>query len=225
MNQEKSNISKKRKVDRQKAKQTMQCFMNEDYFMPAPEVFVHSNFPKDTKWMLLPSEFIIPSVEAFTSLPFLFPAFFRLGLRMITEPNFTLHSREGKCRIWLISDYNNAHRLNFTYQLDLLRTDYKNTGILDENIHRQVVHCRHNDKFFFEISFPIEGEYKLEIHGGYHKRHMMRLCYFKLICDKRLSNFRYLPYNPGNIMWGPGPTCAEHGLVLPSKPTGIVRVS
>lgn len=192
--------------------------------MPAPEIFVHSNYPNDQQWELLSPEYTVKSREEFLSLPFLFPAFFRLGLRLVSEPNFVLRAKDGKVKIWIASDLNNAHRLVLFYELHLLKTPYKNSGVLLPNLHRQVLHCRHSDMFYFEVRFPVEGEFKLEIYGGYNKSHSMKLCYFKLVCEKRLSRFRYVPHYPGKLMWGPGPACEEFGLVLPSKPTGIVKV-
>ena len=207
-----------------KFKEMIKAFINEDYFMPAPEVFIHSNYPKYTRWQLLNSEYTIQSKDDFLSLPFIFPAFFRLGLRLDTDPSFVLHSRNGKCIIWISTEFNNAHRLTLTYDLHLLSTHYNRSEVLLPNLQRQGLYCRHNDKFVFEIRFPVEGYFKLEIYGGYHKSHSMKLCYFKLVCTKSLPMFRYLPYYPENLMWGPGPACEDHGLVLPSKPTGIVIV-
>lgn len=193
--------------------------------MPAPEVFLHSNYPNDPRWELLSQEYTIESREHFLALPFLFPAFFRLGLRLVTAPSFTLHSIDGKCKIWIASEFKDAHRLVLTYELHLLDTQYSKAEVLLPNLHRQVVNCRHNDGlFYFEVIFPVEGVFKLEIHGGYYKSHSMRLCYFKLVCEERRSPFRYFPYYPDKLMWGPGPMCKDFGLVLPSKPTGIIKV-
>jgi hypothetical protein len=205
-------------------KEIIKGFINEDYFMPAPEVFIHSNYPKNARWQLLSPEYTIESKDEFLSLPFIFPAFFRLGLRLDTEPNFVLHSNDGKCTIWISTEFNNAHRLTLTYDLHLLSTHYDRSEILLPNLKRQGLYCRHNDMFVFEIRFPVEGYFKLEIYGGYHRSHSMKLCYFKLVCEKSLSIFRYLPYYTENLMLGPGPSCEEYGLVLPSKPTGIVIV-
>ncbi|XP_060608177.1 uncharacterized protein LOC132760255 [Ruditapes philippinarum] len=126
--------------------------------------------------------------------------------------------------IWISTEFNNAHRLTLTYDLHLLSTHYDRSEVLLPNLKRQGLYCRHNDMFVFEIRFPVEGYFKLELFGGYHRSHSMKLCYFKLVCEKSLSNFRYLPYYTENLMWGPGPSCEEYGLVLPSKPTGIVIV-
>ncbi|XP_053406230.1 uncharacterized protein LOC123565993 [Mercenaria mercenaria] len=224
INKEKESKGKTRSEVVKTVKEIIKSFINEDYFMPAPEVFIHSNYPNDARWQLLSQELTVESREGFLSLPFIFPAFFRLGLRLVTTPSFVLYSKDGKCKIWIATDYNNAHRLVLTFELHLLSTPYAKSEILIPNLRRQVLHCRHNEMFYFEIRFPVEGVFKLEIHGGYNKSHSMKLCYFKLVCENRLSKFRYLPYYPDKLMWGPGPVCEEYGLVLPSKPTGIVKV-
>lgn len=190
--------------------------------MPTPEVFVHSCCADDPEWQLLPEEYALRSREDFHRLPYIFPAFFRLGLKLVSEPSSVLHSVNGMCRIWILCEREIAHRLDLTYELFLQESKYSDTHSLEENIQRLVLHSRHNRLFYFEVRFPIVGTYKLEISGGFHNSHSLRLCQFKLKCDAPLSGFKYLPVLPGPLMFGCGPVINEHGLILPSKPAGVI---
>lgn len=218
------NEGRKREDVIRQLKLVVQNFINEDYFMPTPEVFVHSNYADNKKWQLLPTEYIVQSIEDFLDMPLLFPAFFRFGLKLLTKPSCVLYSEKGKVKIWFLEEMGNAHKLALTYELHLMETQCANYHVLKPNMNRLVIHCRHNELFYFEIRFPIEGVFRLDIQGGFHKAHALRLCQFKLICESRMEKFKYVPYDPEDMMWGPGPLCSEHGLDLPSKPTGIVKI-
>ena len=207
-----------------KLKLTVQHFINEDYFMPNPEMFIYSNYADKPRWQLLPTVYSVKSQEEFLALPLLFPAFFRFGLKLLTEPSCVLYSDKGKVKIWFLESHGNAHKLTLQFDLFLLNSKCPNTQILVPKLNRLVLHCRHSDLFYFEIRLPIEGTFRLDIQGGYHKSHSLRLCQFKLICESRMENFSYVPFDPGMLMWGPGPMCNEYGLDLPSKPTGIVKI-
>ncbi|KAH3841263.1 hypothetical protein DPMN_114722 [Dreissena polymorpha] len=192
--------------------------------MPTPEVFVHSNWTDDNRWQLLRPEYTILTKSEFLFLPILFPAFFRFGLRLVSERCCSLESSEGKVKIWISADFNNAHRLTLSTELHLLSTECANHKLILPHLNKLVIHSRHNDYFYIEVRFPIEGTFRLEINGGYHGSHALRLCQFRLICNRRIDDFKYIPYEPFPLMWGPGPECLPFGLTLPSKPTGIVRI-
>lgn len=192
--------------------------------MPNPEMFIYTNYADNTKWQLLPPEYTVKSQDVFLSLPLLTPAFFRYGLKLLTDPSCVLYSTNGKVKIWFMEEHGNAHKLTLLYDLYLIKSNCANTHVLVPNLNRLVLHCRHSELFYFEIRFPIEGEFRLDIQGGFHKSHSLRLCQFKLVCENRMKDFVYVPYDPDNLMWGPGPMCHEYGLDLPSKPTGIVKI-
>lgn len=192
--------------------------------MPNPETFIYSNYATNKKWQLLPPDYTIGSRNEFLTLPFLFPAFFRFGLKLLTDQCCVLESTNGKVKIWFIEEQGNAHKLTLTYDLELLETKCANSSLLKPNLHRLVLHCRHSDLYYFEIRFPIEGVFRLDIQGGFHNSHFLRLCQFKLVCESRMKDFKFVPYDPDVLMWGPGPLCHDFGLDLPSKPTGIVKI-
>lgn len=79
--------------------------------------------------------------------------------------------------------------------------------------------------FTFEIRFPVEGGYKLVIYGGLHQSSKLRLCEFKLNCKKRMQRFNLFPTDGNNIGWGPGPHSEAAGLLVPSKPNGLIPVA
>ena len=192
--------------------------------MPRPEVLIYNCFADDTRWQLLPPDFTVQTREEFSKLPFLLPAFFRLGLRLLSFHSCILRSDEGMCRIDFACDKDNSHRLSLTYDLYLKESKSSDIKLLPEDLEKLVLHSRQNRVFMFEIRFPVEGTYRLEISGGYHKSHSVRLCQFQIICARRLQNCVSLPLNPDKLMWGPGPASDEVGLLLPSRPTGLIYV-
>lgn len=200
-------------------------WINEDFFMPRPEVYIYNCFADDTRWQLLPPEFAVQSRDDFSSLPFLLPAFFRLGLRLLSTHCCILKSEDGYCKIVISCDKDNAHRLSLNYELYLKESKSTDLKIAPDDLERLVLHSRQNKVFLFEVRFPLEGIYRLEIQGGYHNSHSVRLCQFQLQCTRRLQNCVTLPVSPGKLMWGPGPASDEVGLLLPSKPTGLILVS
>lgn len=199
-------------------------WINEDFFMPRPEVYVYNCFADDIRWQLLPPDFTVQSREDFSKLPFLLPAFFRLGLTLLSAHTCMLKSEEGMCRIEIACEKDNAHRLSLNYELYLKESKSSDIKLTEEDLERLVLHSRQNKVFLFEIRFPIEGTYRLEIHGGYHNSHSVRLCQFQLQCTRRLQNCVTLPVSPDKLMWGPGPDSDEVGLLLPSRPTGLISV-
>ena len=96
-----------------KLKLTVQHFINEDYFMPNPEMFIYSNYADKPRWQLLPTVYSVKSQEEFLALPLLFPAFFRFGLKLLTEPSCVLYSDKGKVKLWFLESHGNAHRFVF----------------------------------------------------------------------------------------------------------------
>lgn len=223
INREIKSVGKKRTEDIQRVKDLVKLIINEDFFMPNPEVFIHSNYSDDIRWQLLSPEFTLNSRDEFNSLPFVYPAFFRLGFRFISAPSSVIEAIDGKCKLWFSNELKKSHRLTLTYELHLLETNYQNTQILLPHLHKLVLHCRHNDLFYFEVRLPIQGVFLLDIKGGFHQAHFIKLCVIKILCDKPMNGFRYLPYSPDLLMWGPGPMCIDTGLVLPSRPTGVVK--
>jgi len=205
-------------------KVVVKTFINEDFFMPRPEVFLHTNWADDPRWQLLRPEFTVYKKDEFLGLPVLLPAFYRFGLRLISKRSCVLESDSGKCKIWIAADNNNAHRLTLSAELHLLETSEPNYKYVLEDFHKMVIQSRHNDFFYFEIRFPILGIFRIDIYGGLHKSHRFKLCQFKLIVNEIMPDFKFVPLSPEPLMWGPGPECLEYGLELPSKPTGIVRV-
>ena len=199
-------------------------WINEDFFMPRPEVYAYNCFADDTRWQLLPPEFTVQSREEFSILPFLLPAFFRLGLRLLTTHSCILKSENGTCRIEIACEKDNAHRLSLNYELYSKEAKSSELKLAPDDLERLVLHSRQNKVFLFEIRFPVEGTYRLEIHGGYHKSHSVRLCQFQIQCTKRLHNCVTLPVSPDKLMWGPGPYSDDVGLLLPSRPTGLISV-
>lgn len=202
--------------------------INEEFFMPRPEVFIYRCYADDTQWHLIPQGKTLKSVEEFTNLVYISPPFFRFGLTLASNPYCVQYSVNGKVNMEIIAPKDIIHVLNLGYRIHAEETDnQKNASrnkLLQESILTKfVINYRSNDRFVFEIRLPLEGTYRLTITGGFGKQ-LCHLCRFKLICTESVSEWFIAPVHPGNDGWGPGPVAERAGLLLPTKPSGLLTV-
>lgn len=193
------------------------------YFMPKPDEFLYECCALDTDWQLVKKERTVKSKDEFLIKPYLLPPFHGLGLTLVSEQNCKLESQNGMCRIEFKGKHSNSHFLILTYEL------FKKESQVDgskkkQKMSRMVFNSRSNDHFIFDIRFPEEGEYKLVIFGSPYKSPALRICEFKIDCRKRLEGCKLLPLDGSKLGWGPGPATLEVGLLIPSKPNGLVTV-
>ena len=213
-------------VERERATKGIQKnTFQEYYFMPKPSEYIYECYTDQTEWQLLPANNIVRSKEEFIHMPYLLPPFFGLGLEMMSERRCELQSKDGICTIQFRGNDKNAHMVCLDYELFVKDTKDVDSVFLQGNrLPRLVFNSRSGSTFTFEIRFPAEGEYKLIIYGGVHQSSKLRLCEFKLHCRKRMQGFSLLPVDDNRIGWGPGPHSVAAGLMLPSKPNGLIPV-
>ena len=213
-------------LEREKATKGIQMnTFQEYYFMPKPSEYIYECFTDQKEWQLLPVEKTIGSREEFIQLPYLLPPFFGLGLELISERKCELQSNDGICKIQFRGNNKNLHMICLDYELFVKDTkDIESIFLQGNKLPRLVFNSRSGSDFTFEIRFPIEGEYKLIIYGGVYQSSKLRLCEFKLNCRKRMQGFSLLPVGDNGIGWGPGPHSEAAGLMMPSKPNGLIPV-
>jgi hypothetical protein len=214
---------------------TEKNIFDERYFMPDPEQFIYQCCAENKEWQLVPTRSMVSSYVEFAKKPILYFSFFDLGLQLISEQNCVLESKDGFCKIELKAKPSNAHLISLSYELyrkepdvepsgdKAKRNERKNDG--EEDYARMVFNSRAAEVFTFDIRFPRTGFYKLVIRGGPHTSGYRSLCEFRLICNQEMVGRSLLPIDCGKIGWGPGPTTKEAGLLLPSKPSGLIPVS
>ena len=190
--------------------------------MPKPAEFLYECWPFEKDWQLVGSDKRVKDRKAFTELPYLLPPFHSLGLTLISEQKCVLNCDDGFCRIEFKAKAATAHMLNLQYEL--FKKD-ENNHPENTNLTRMVFNSRANEHFVFELRFPVTGKYKLIIYGGPYKSPALRLCEFLIHCKKAVTNTPLLPLACDKFGWGPGPVSIEAGLLMPSKPSGLIPVN
>ena len=198
----------------------------ESYFMPRPEEFIYMCYPDDPKWQLLPPDKCVKSTDEFLNLPYLLPAFFGLGLTLTSVHCCELHSNNGLIDIVVRCQRNNYSKMVMTYDLFIkdARSEDAEDMLQAENLPRLVLNTRSEERFNFQIRFPVEGIYKIVFYAGYYGKPLLRICEFKLNCSQRLPNCKLLPLNTGMDGWGPNPRTEKAGLLFPSVMGGVISV-
>ena len=198
----------------------------EYYFMPKPIEYIYACYTEQTEWQLLSSQETVKSRDEFLCLPYLLPPFFGLGLELVSEKSCELQSQDGTCKIQFTGQKKNSHLICLQYELFVKdNKDIENMFLQGNKLPRLVCNSRSGTMFTFEIRFPVEGGYKLVIYGGLYQSSKLRLCEFKLNCKKRMQRFNLFPTDGNNIGWGPGPHSEAAGLLVPSKPNGLIPVA
>lgn len=198
----------------------------ESYFMPKPEDFRYMCYPDDPKWQLLPPEKVVKSSEEFLSLPYLLPAFFGLGLSLSSLNCCELDAKNGLVDIVIRCTRKIYNKMAMTYDLFIKDVQYTDEEemLRVENLPRLVLNSRCEERFSFQIRFPVEGTYKIVFYAGLYGQQLLRICEFKLNCAQRLPNCKLLPLNTGMDGWGPNPRTENAGLLFPSVMGGVISV-
>ena len=199
----------------------------ERYFMPNPEEFIYECYAIEKDWQLVPPKSVVSSVEEFIEKAYLFPPFFGIGLTLTSDPKCVLYSKEGFCKISMKARTANAHMIVLKYELFRKEpdSDSYSSSYIGGDVARMVFNSRAGEMFTFDIRFPVTGVYKLVIYGGPHKSAALRLCEFKINCEQEMKGRSLLPIECDDIGWGPGPVSVEAGLLMPSKPSGLIPIN
>ena len=200
------------------------------YFMPRPAEFLYECFPNKKAWQLVEPEAQIADRKSFLEMPYLLPPFHGLGLQLVSERKCVLDSVDGFCIVEFRGRNTNSHMINLQYELFRKENSESEDGEREDFppsiFKRMVFNYRANEHFVFEIRFPREGTYKLVIYGGPYKYTALRLCEFRINCKKSVpKGVGLLPMECDDIGYGPGPVCMNAGLLMPSKPNGLVPVN
>lgn len=198
----------------------------EYYIFPDPQEFVHRCHPDEDKWQLSKTPI---DRKSFFQMPYLFPTFFGLGLKMVSKKSCLLKSTDGEVIIEIQAPIKNANTIDLWYELYL--KDGKEEigenikGFLEaENIPKLVAMLRCGDVWRFKISLPIKGTFKLCCYGGPHKSTLSRIAEFRIDNHAPKKHFHILPFNPGRVGFGPGPAATEANLFTPSHSDGLVSI-
>ena len=189
--------------------------------MPKPPEVIYECWPFEKEWQLLDANKLVKGRDAFTKLPYLLPPFHSIGLTLVTENSCVLKTVNGFCRIEFKAKSGTAHMINLTYEL--FKKEDTNAATRT-NLTRMVFNSRANENFVYELRFPETGKYKLVIYGGPYRSPGLHLCEFLIVCEKGATNVPLLPLACDKFGWGPGPAAIEAGLIMPSKPSGMIPI-
>ncbi|XP_045176045.2 lim and transglutaminase domain protein ltd-1-like [Mercenaria mercenaria] len=196
------------------------------FFMPNPEKFIYLCCASKPEWQLVSPGSVVPSLEEFIKKANLSFPFFDIGFQLTSEQACTLNSKNGFCKVEMKAKKTKAHMIVLQYELfKRMDADSHKALTKDEDVARMVFNSRAGEIFIFDIRFPETGIYKLVIYGGPHTSQSLRLCKFKLVCNQEMVGRNLLPLDCGKVGWGPGPVSLEAGLMMPSKPSGLITVN
>ncbi|XP_033751020.1 hillarin-like [Pecten maximus] len=196
--------------------------LNEYYFLPDPEDFVHIAMALDQEWQFIDKPF---TLEKFCSIPLLRTSYFSRDVEITSGYNSRLHSKNGEVAIGFKA-LDEKWDGFLTYELFF--NDEESMSVLpsEMQLDRYVVNERNFEQWKFIVRCPVTGVYKLEIHSQKHSGYSVWICAFKLFCNEVTEGgTKALPLNVGHIGWGPSNEMVNAGLTSPSQKTGIVMAS
>ena len=151
-----------------------------------------------------------------------------MEMKLLSKNACCLHSSGKTLTLTFETSKETANAINLDYEFLLkegsAQTEDENEMLKPESMPRLVTKIRNASEWNFDIQFPIEGIYKIVIFGGPDTHSLLRLCEFKILCEKRTEGCRLIPFNPGKLGFGPGPESDRAGLLLPSHRNGIITI-
>lgn len=191
--------------------------INEFFFLTDPHDFLYYCFPDDPKWQLLTLPY---DLKKFVGVPFLQEAYFKLGLRLVTEQSCILNDIDGviETGFRIPEDYPIQMNYDLFYKREESEVDLDSRTSLN----KYVIMNFEDNIWSFIVRFPVPGVYKLSIFGGHVDReHVPWIADFRLICKKTREHCVPFPDAPW-IGVGYSHEAQKAGLVDPSHKSGII---
>jgi hypothetical protein len=201
------------KTQQQAAPENVRYELDEYYFMPAPSQLIYTHFPDNADWQLLERPL---NLDEFEDLVPVKPAFFRLGLQLVSHTNAVIRCNPNvnDTSIRIKSPRKKAGSLRFTF--NLLKedgTDSFNETKLSRFAMQELV----NNMCYVTVRPPQKGSYLLVIYakdltdktkegvyGG--------ICEYKIISEEDRVNPN--PFPPCvHTTWGPGDSASKFDMV------------
>lgn len=192
---------------------------NAHYVFPDPNIFIYSCCALKPEWQLVNSP--VYSESQVAQMPLLQTSYFAFGFNLVSEHTSVVESTDGFCKVVLKCDRVIAEDTELKYELFQKSQDETKSSFDEDKWSRMVFNLRERELFTFEVRFPSTGIYKLDISL---KPMSALLISTKLICNTPMSGRSLLPLSCAEIGWGPGPTCEKAGLLMPSKPSGLISI-
>lgn len=189
--------------------------VNEYFFMPDAEEFVHRCFPDKPEWQLLRTTI---TKEQFIEMPFCQPPFFDYKLKLVSKPNCVLNSKDGKCSISL----KGALIENMMMAFDLYFSEKESGTSFPSGVptDKYVAVLQQKGYVVFNVRVPHPGVYKMDIYGVC-QGDLLWLCSFKFVCKNSNHDVKPFPCSP-DIGFGPNVITRFAGLIPESHCDGFI---
>jgi len=205
--------------------------MDEYFFLSKPKEYIYWCYPDDDKWQLLQHAV---SRDTFLTLPLLRPQFFRHGLSLLSRRECVLESTDGSFQLKIESPKDIAMTNYFWFELSIVQgsTNQSDNDGNNQKSNTQekeylkqlqnfVVMSNFLNTWSFDISFPLEGIFEMDIKMGEGSDSLKSVALFRIFCLARKSVLRSLPVNPQHVGFGPGTETRKAGLMYPSHRHGV----
>lgn len=174
-------------------------------------------FPNDSKWQLVSKKW---DFSKFCRIPECEQSYFKQNMEVKNKFIGILKTKDGECLIELASDDPEGLNLDYEFYYNNKESGLEISDSLQLN--NYVLMERSLSSWRFCIRFPESGVYKLQIVGG--RGYEVDLCAFKIICDTPMKDCKPLPFNPGQVGYGPNHDTELAGIVAKSHRHGIVKM-
>ncbi|XP_069137628.1 hillarin-like isoform X2 [Argopecten irradians] len=196
------------------------------YFLMDPRQSINWFFPAEPKWQLIKRPL---QKEEFLDLPVYRSEFFELGLKLESENSYHLHSEEGRVRIDISSTEELSDEIYLWFDIALHTIHGKHSPVtqkltIHDNLQKLVAMIKQKHNWMFQMTLPIEGEYKVTIYGSVNGDDFGPIIKFQLHCDKRFDKCSMFPEDPKEVGFGPGLAAKDGGLLFPSRSNGFYPV-
>lgn len=192
--------------------------LNEFYFFTDPEILVHMAFPVDKRWMLLSRKW---EFSKFVDIPHCEQTYFEENVQVLSKFTGRLKTKDGECSVELTCEDTDEFTMDYELYFNNEESGKEISSSLQLN--NYVLLNRTMTTWTFSIRFPESGVYKLQIVGGRH--YEVDLCSFKIVCDKPMEDCKPLPFNPGNIGYGPNQVTELAGIEAQTHKTAVVKLT
>lgn len=191
--------------------------LNEYYFFPDPEHFIYKAMPKESRWQLLSRPW---TMKQFTDVPLCTQVYFEERIAVTSKLNGRLTTVNGMCNVQLTCETPANMKMNYELYYNHVESGRELSSSLQLN--NYVFLNRTESLWDFSVRFPETGVYKLQIVGG--RNYECDICSFKIFCNESQEDCKPLPFNPGNIGYGPNLETELAGLTAVSHKNGLVKV-
>ncbi|KAI0219009.1 hypothetical protein LSAT2_029350 [Lamellibrachia satsuma] len=198
---------------------------NEFYFFTDPYQFIYSHIPDTEAWQLLAR---MVTLSEFGEIAYLKPAFFELGLRIVSDRKCVMHTINGEAEL-VIGLPEGAEQRSFVYELwqsrDTVKQRRRNVG---SSLERYVFMQQIEGQLRCKITLPTAGQFMMKLYAQdpareTNKQSFSYACAYIIHCSSPKPDCVPIPANKRQE-WGPGHDLTRLGLTALTHTNGMIEV-